>query len=85
MEFDKDVFRRQLRRIRRSRDLTQEELSKLAGLSENSVARYEMGKTIPRIDKVYALAVVLGVTVDELIMATEAGETAYAHISLCKH
>ena len=53
-------------RVRRSKDLTQAELAKRAGVRLRSLQEWEQGTRIPRFDRVVQLADALGVSLDEL-------------------
>jgi transcriptional regulator with XRE-family HTH domain len=57
-----------LKRFRAARGLTQEQVWEAAGISKSSYTSYEAGKGMPSGDKVVALAKVLGVTTDEILM-----------------
>jgi transcriptional regulator with XRE-family HTH domain len=56
-----------LRRVRRREDLSQEELSKLAGLHRNEIGKLENGERVPRIDTLVRLADSAGVPPVELL------------------
>lgn len=56
-----------LARLRRDRDLTQEELAKKAGLSRVTVGKAERGTALPRAGTLRALAGALGVRVADLV------------------
>ena len=56
-----------LKQIRMSRMMTQEELSKATGINRVTIAKYEAGIIDPTVDKAKKLAETLGVTIDELI------------------
>lgn len=62
-----------LRHLRRMRDLTQEQLAKLSGVSRINIARYESGKITPSLLNAQKLAIALGVTVTDLMTAKENG------------
>ena len=66
MAYDNNVFGRNLRRIRRAADVTQEQLAEATGIGTGVITRYETGITVPGLDKVYVLACALGCTIDEL-------------------
>ena len=53
--------------VREYRGMTQDELAKAAGLSKNSVARYESGINLPGTGSVVKLADALDCTVDVLL------------------
>lgn len=52
-----------IRRIRKERGLTQEELGKLVGLSGVAIMRYEKGQREPKVETLEKIAFVLGVKV----------------------
>lgn len=56
-----------LRDIRKSRQLTQEELAKLVGVSGQQIYRYESGENIPNSDVLTRLAQELSVSTDYLL------------------
>jgi transcriptional regulator with XRE-family HTH domain len=58
---------KELRRIRRSLDLTQEELAKRSGVSLAAIHKAETGAHSPRLSTLMALADGLGVSVHDLI------------------
>jgi len=57
-----------LKRFRAIRGLTQEQVWEASGLSKSSYTSYEAGRSVPSADKVVAMAKVLGVTTDELLL-----------------
>jgi transcriptional regulator with XRE-family HTH domain len=57
-----------LKKFRKAKGLTQSEVWGPAGLSKSSYTSYEAGSGMPSADKVVALAKVLGVTTDELLL-----------------
>lgn len=57
-----------LKKFRKAKGLTQSEVWGPAGLSKSSYTSYEAGGGMPSADKVVALAKVLGVTTDELLL-----------------
>lgn len=66
-EFDSITFARRLKALREERGLNQKELSCAAGLSESSIANYEIGRGMPNAIKVVSLANALGCTTDVLL------------------
>lgn len=56
-----------LRRIRREKDITQTELSKMTGINQVQISYYENGKRSPRVELLKAMAEALEVTTDELL------------------
>lgn len=57
-----------LKRFRAESGLTQEQVWESAGVSKSSYTAYEAGTSMPSADKVVALARVLKVTTDELLL-----------------
>ena len=51
---------------RMEKGLTQEEIAKSLGVSQQAVAKWEMGEAKPQADKLPALAKLLGCTIDDL-------------------
>ena len=60
------VLARNLRRIRRERELSQDELAAEANVRQALVSAIEVGTANPTVDSLEQLAVALGVTVGEL-------------------
>ncbi|TBU73738.1 transcriptional regulator [Pseudomonas daroniae] len=58
-----------LKRFRAARGLTQQQVWEAAGISKSSYTGYESGHGMPAADKALALAKVLGVSTDELLMS----------------
>lgn len=56
-----------LRKIRKRKGLTQEQLAQLSHIHRVSIARYETGKVKPNVDCLKRLAIALDVTTDELL------------------
>lgn len=56
-----------LKYLRKKHQLSQEELAEKLGVSRQSVAKWENGETLPDIIKCQELAIIFGVTVDNLI------------------
>lgn len=60
-------FGRNLRRVRRREDLTQEAVAKRAGLHRTEIGRLENGERVPRIDTLVRLADSMVVPPGELL------------------
>ncbi len=60
-----------LKKFRAARGLTQQHVWEAAGVSKSSYTGYEAGHGMPAADKAFAIARVLGVTVDELLMTED--------------
>ena len=65
-----------LKALRRKKDLTQEQLAELCGVSPQAVSRWETGAACPDIALLPELANCFGVTVDELLGAGQARREA---------
>ena len=63
-----------LRRLRREKDITQEELAEVLGVSYQSVSRWENGACYPDMELLPTLAAFFGVSIDALLGADEAVE-----------
>lgn len=57
-----------LKKFRAARGLTQQQVWEAADISKSSYTSYEKGAGMPSADKAVALAKVLGVTLDELLL-----------------
>lgn len=64
------AFANKLTEIRKSRNLTQQELAKKAGVGISQMRRYEKGSSSPTLEVIKNLALTLGVSTDELIFET---------------
>lgn len=64
--YSNEIFARQLRSFRAARDVSQEQLAKLCGLSTASIQKYEDGSTSPTLANACALATALECTPDDL-------------------
>lgn len=60
-------FRENLQALRSSKNMTQEQLAVLLGVSRQSVAKWEAEKSTPELEKLNAIAKIFGVSLDELI------------------
>jgi transcriptional regulator with XRE-family HTH domain len=65
------VMGENIRRIRKSKGLTMKDLGKAIDISEQGVGNYERGDREPSIDIISKIAAALGVSVTELIGASE--------------
>jgi transcriptional regulator with XRE-family HTH domain len=61
-----------IRRLREQREMTQEALAFASGITTGSVARIELGQSVPGWDTVRQLAQALDVSIVELAAAVEA-------------
>lgn len=61
-----------IRAIRKSRNMTQEELASRLNVSRTAVTMWETGQSLPRTELLPRLAEILGCTVDELLIKEKA-------------
>ena len=73
-----EIFSRNLRRLRLQKNLTQEQLANLLGVSVQSVSRWECGNTLPDVMLLPQIARLYGVTVDDLYRDDARGYPSYA-------
>lgn len=66
------TFGARLREMRNSRDLTQSELARLAGMQPSAIAHFEADRRKPSFDNVRALSKALQVSSDLLLGSSEA-------------
>lgn len=71
-------FSRNLRRLRTQKNLTQEQLASILGVSVQSVSRWECGNTLPDVMLLPEIARLYGVTVDDLYREDAKGYPSYA-------
>ncbi len=64
-------FGTNLKRLRREKDLTQDELAEKLSLSPQAISRYETGAAYPDIEMLPVIAGFFGVTVDKLLGLSE--------------
>lgn len=64
--YQDSVFAKRLRAVRSDRGMTQDELADAAGVSRDSVRRWELGINTPGLDAACALADALACSVDDL-------------------
>lgn len=72
-----------IRRLRRARDLTQEQLADRLGVTYQSVSRWEVGSAYPDIELLPAIADIFSVSVDELLGVPETEKEKQAD-ALCE-
>ncbi|KAB7789853.1 helix-turn-helix transcriptional regulator [Bifidobacterium leontopitheci] len=75
------TFRTNLQSLRAQRNMTQEQLAMLLGVSRQSISKWESEKAYPEMDKLLAICDLFGCTLDDLVlgdvnhpMAAAAGE-----------
>ena len=64
-------FHEKLQELRKSKGLTQEELSQLLYVSRAAVSKWESGRGYPNIDSLKAISAFFEITVDELLSGDE--------------
>ena len=62
--------------LRKERNWTQNQLADLIGMAVNQVKRYEKGKSAPSLEAIKKLAVIFGISSDELIFDNGQGVAA---------
>lgn len=65
-----------LREKRLEKELSQKELAELSGVPQQNISAYEAGSRMPGADALYALAVALDTTMDDLFKPDNAEEIA---------
>ena len=58
-------FNERLKKLRKQKDLTQEQLAEYMGVSPQAVSRWETGATCPDISALPLLAALFNITVDQ--------------------
>lgn len=64
------VFGEILKRLRQERSLSQQELADLIGVHVRQISKYEMGTSLPTLERIRRMAEVLDVSADELVFGT---------------
>ena len=64
-------FSEKLTQLRKSKNMTQEELAAALFVSRAAVSKWESGRGLPNIDSLKAVSTLFGVTVDELLSGEE--------------
>lgn len=67
-------FSEKLLTLRKSGDLTQEQLAERLDISRQSVSKWESGQAVPELDKIVALSDIFEVTTDYLLKPSEIDE-----------
>ena len=71
-------FRQNLLHLRQQRNMTQEQLAMLLGVSRQSVAKWEAGQSTPEVDKLMRMAELFECSLDELVNADLSGRAVRA-------
>ena len=69
-------FRDNLQHLRATRNMTQEQLAMLVGVSRQSVSKWEAERAYPEMDKLLKLCDLFGCTIDELVTGDLTGRRA---------
>jgi transcriptional regulator with XRE-family HTH domain len=69
---------KRLRELRESLKLTQEELAKSLNTTQQTIARWESGKSQPNISALKDLALIFGTSVDDLLEYSKSGKKMYS-------
>lgn len=72
------LLHERIRRLRRERQLTQQQIATAFGINKASVAEWESGRTAPANERLGQLAELLGTTVDYLLRGSE-GADSFGH------
>lgn len=64
------VFGEILKRLRQEKTLSQQELADLIGVHVRQISKYEMGTSLPTLERIRRMAEVLNVTADELVFGS---------------
>ena len=60
-----------IQELRKSRDLSQEALGEILGVSRQAVSRWEMDGAVPEVDKLLQMAKLFGLSLDDLLRVEE--------------
>lgn len=69
MNFAEKIFT-----LRKSNDLTQEQLAEELNVSRQSISKWESGQATPELEKIVAMSQIFGVTTDYLLKPSEIDE-----------
>ncbi len=72
------AFAQTLKRLRQQRSLSQQELADLIRVHVRQVSKYEMGTSLPTLERIRRMAEVLEVSADELVFGVPKRKTAAA-------
>jgi transcriptional regulator with XRE-family HTH domain len=64
-------FNEKLQKLRKQKNLTQEELADLLFVSRTAISKWESGRGYPSIDSLKTISAFFGVTIDELLSSKE--------------
>ena len=63
----KNYFSENLKKLRRTADITQEKLAEFIGVTPQTISKWERAETYPDIETLPVIANYFGVTIDELL------------------
>lgn len=64
-------FNFKIQELRKKKELSQEKLAEIIGVSRQSVAKWESGNTYPEVDKLIVISDLFGVSIDKLLKEIE--------------
>ena len=67
-------FAEHLMTLRKQRGWSQEELGNQIGVTRQTVSKWEIGQSTPELEKLVELAILFGMSIDQLVGLEEAGE-----------
>ena len=71
LQFNKKKFGQRLKEARNKKNLSQDELSNLTGISIQTLSSYETGHSAPVMDYMYLISLALNISVDYLLFGEE--------------
>lgn len=77
-------FSEKLLTLRKSKDLTQEQLAEQLNISRQSISKWESGQAVPELDKIIALSNLFDVSTDYLLKPSEIDELSVKTEMLAK-
>ncbi len=66
MEYKKELINN-LKSYRKKRNLTQEDFAEMLGYSQKNIAKWEQGSSLPPIEVLIELSILMGISIDELL------------------
>lgn len=71
MEYNRELFAKRVKMLRKEKKLTQTELGDAIGKTKGAIGHYEYGDREPPLDALYSLSNYFGVSVDYLMAITD--------------
>ncbi|WP_390133658.1 helix-turn-helix transcriptional regulator [Bifidobacterium apicola] len=78
-------FRTNVQYLRSQRNMTQEQLAMLVGVSRQAVSKWESDKAYPEMDKLLAICDLFGCTLDDLVLGDVRHPGSGQHASVADH